>query len=92
MISVSDLSEIFYQFREIVFRQMILLGLLWSTECNFANYITSPFFCSLVEIILMLHLKGVNLMPNEQLQILSFCIILQKRMMIYISSDFTVGN
>ena len=27
-------------------------------------------------------------MPNEQLQILSFCIILQKRMMI--SSDFTV--
>ena len=28
-------------------------------------------------------------MPNEQLQILSFCIILQKRMMIYISFDFT---
>ena len=74
---------------------MILLGLLWSSECNSANYITSlSLFCSLVEIILMLHLKGVNLMPNEQLQILSFCIILQKRMMICVSSDFTVeiGN
>ena len=61
---------------------MILLGLPRSSECNFANYITSLIFCSLVEIIVMLDLKGVNLMPNEQLQILSFRMILQNRMMI----------